>query len=788
MSNSIIWNQNVKKYNIYIIFYLKKIIIMKNNIKKSVRIFFLSIYIIGIVWLTNISQAQNWETYSWNDIKVIPRTERWADSEWLFYINKWYTAVKKKLWLDKPKVVVNSANSISWLANWYISLSNSWAVIKPIKKTNSEIADERVIKTYPQEYKLDNYITWINNKKLFWPIWTKSNKTKIIIHHTAWELSEWIAEISILDKLIDILKFHSFSRGWWDIGYNFLIWPAGQIYEWRAGWVDAVWAHASFNNTESIWISLMWNYNNNAPSPEQYTSLIKLIISVAKKYNINVYDRKVYHKSSKNYPYVIDVENDSIVWHKDAWNTSCPGKYIYEDMDYIKFAVNKWIGKYDIMISTEYILSKTEQVIPLQISYLNRYNANFKNRILNSDGLSCNSDDNKINTSCEISGDQINMNVKNNWYDLNSIYNVKISNSKWEWYNIYMRLSWYSDSQSQYSKIQSIYENKIGKISFPNKSRKINTKIEKAELANSLTKNISVMLYDLSTSYNNYNLRCINWCSVDIYNDDDKFTWDKISTIDIDTKSSDKINIYNNEQIYKADKIIITPKTLTQFTNYQRNSRVKFPRNIFSWQIIIEKQNIRKLDGKWYEQRSVINKLPLYDYILWIAESNDNEPSEKMKMMTILTKQYALYYIDKKNEHAYISSGSNFALTDDPRISQKYIWAWFVSKKRWQAVNETRNQVIMYDDHLPILPYFSCSAWFTRWAEKFWRNDTPYLVGKLDPWWYCDDGKWNFAWHGVWVSGKWAATMAKKWYSYKQILQYYYDNIKITDLTSGWYR
>ncbi|HBB03823.1 TPA: hypothetical protein DCZ39_02895 [Patescibacteria group bacterium] len=46
---------------------------------------------------------------------------------------------------------------------------------------------------------------------------------------------------------------------------------------------------------------------------------------------------------------------------------------------------------------------------------------------------------------------------------------------------------------------------------------------------------------------------------------------------------------------------------------------------------------------------------------------------------------------------------------------------------------DIKNTVIMYNGYVPILPYFSCSAGFTRSAkEKRGWNDTPYLQSKLD--------------------------------------------------------
>jgi peptidoglycan hydrolase-like amidase len=90
----------------------------------------------------------------------------------------------------------------------------------------------------------------------------------------------------------------------------------------------------------------------------------------------------------------------------------------------------------------------------------------------------------------------------------------------------------------------------------------------------------------------------------------------------------------------------------------------------------------------------------------------------------------------------------------------------------------TKNQIVMYEWYLPILPYFNCSAWFTLSAkEKRWWNDTPYLQSLLD-FDTCND----FAWHWVWLSWKWAERLAKKWMNYNDILQYYYSWTTITNI------
>jgi peptidoglycan hydrolase-like amidase len=81
----------------------------------------------------------------------------------------------------------------------------------------------------------------------------------------------------------------------------------------------------------------------------------------------------------------------------------------------------------------------------------------------------------------------------------------------------------------------------------------------------------------------------------------------------------------------------------------------------------------------------------------------------------------------------------------------------------------------MYNWYLPILPYFNCSAWFTLSAEeKWWWIDTPYLKSTYD-----FNGCKEFAWHWVWLSGKWAERLAQQWMTYDLILKYYYDGISI---------
>ena len=136
--------------------------------------------------------------------------------------------------------------------------------------------------------------------------------------------------------------------------------------------------------------------------------------------------------------------------------------------------------------------------------------------------------------------------------------------------------------------------------------------------------------------------------------------------------------------------------------------------------------------------------------------------------------------MNKENTHPSIPTSANYTAIDDPDFFQKYVWAWLEKTlvKWFQAINSTENKIVMYDDYLPILPYFNCSAWFTLSAEeKRWWNDTPYLKSVYD-FNGCDD----FVWHWVWLAWKWAERFAKQGMTYDQILKYYYDWIEIVDI------
>lgn len=54
-----------------------------------------------------------------------------------------------------------------------------------------------------------------------------------------------------------VYRYHAVSRGWGDIGYNYIVGQNGRIYEGRAGGDYVAGAHALYNNKNSIGISVL---------------------------------------------------------------------------------------------------------------------------------------------------------------------------------------------------------------------------------------------------------------------------------------------------------------------------------------------------------------------------------------------------------------------------------------------------------------------------------------------------------------------------------------------------
>lgn len=190
-------------------------------------------------------------------------------------------------------------------------------VIKTESDFENKYSDElKIIRTVESNEK---------GEKLTWPLKYPEKISKIIIHHTA--------SIKDLDEparaVRNIYYWHTVTRGWGDIGYNYLIDQQGNIYEGKYGGDSVVGAHAGRGNVGSIGIAVLGNYEDEDVPDNVLKSLTALIKAKVEKYGIDPLGASAFR--GENMP--------NIGGHRDIMSTTCPGAKLYAQLPALRLAV-----------------------------------------------------------------------------------------------------------------------------------------------------------------------------------------------------------------------------------------------------------------------------------------------------------------------------------------------------------------------------------------------------------------------------------------------------------------
>lgn len=268
-------------------------------------------------------------------VKIVKRSEWWAD-ESLRYVPTWKIETKKQEWEERwrlPKIIEETPEEQAKRIEWD-------------KQYNELIALEDDANTV---VRLSRYE---GKNKLLFPTRTAKKISRIFIHHTA----EWLEQDADDASLIRaIYLYHAKTKGWGDIGYNFIIGQRGVIYEWRA-WGDYVeWAHVYANNLWTVGISVIGNYQSLHLNRDQRAWLVEAITYVAKKYGINASEQAPGIMACKWEGSCIwkGVTTYRLSWHRDAGNTSCPGDNIYDELPSIRNEVVWKVWKLQPVYNTD---------------------------------------------------------------------------------------------------------------------------------------------------------------------------------------------------------------------------------------------------------------------------------------------------------------------------------------------------------------------------------------------------------------------------------------------------
>ncbi|HUT21599.1 MAG TPA: N-acetylmuramoyl-L-alanine amidase, partial [Anaerolineae bacterium] len=166
---------------------------------------------------------------------------------------------------------------------------------------------------------------WGANESLMTVSWPPEYRPveMFVIHHTVTPNDD----VDPYATVRAIYYYHGVTRGWGDIGYNYLIDAQGRIYEGRAGGervgdqqLEAVvGGHAKIYNWGSIGIAILGDYREANVPPPALASLVELIAWKANQHLVN----------PTGYGYVFDEYLPRIAGHRDVGETTCPGQNLY---------------------------------------------------------------------------------------------------------------------------------------------------------------------------------------------------------------------------------------------------------------------------------------------------------------------------------------------------------------------------------------------------------------------------------------------------------------------------
>ena len=157
--------------------------------------------------------------------------------------------------------------------------------------------------------------------------------THLILHHT---VSGSNGDSAALVRAV--WAFHTITRGWGDIGYNYLADTDGVLFEGHLGGDDVVGIHSRNANSGSMALALIGSYSVVKPPEPMVESAVNLFAWKADQKNIDVFDAS---NTLPNVPYGLP----NLMGHRDVEGTTeCPGDVAHAMLPAIRDEIAKRIG------------------------------------------------------------------------------------------------------------------------------------------------------------------------------------------------------------------------------------------------------------------------------------------------------------------------------------------------------------------------------------------------------------------------------------------------------------
>lgn len=565
-------------------------------------------------------------------------------------------------------------------------------------------------------------------REYIWPLQYAKKIAFIVLHHTGLpnELPDDPEQ-----EMRNIFRSHTLYRGWGDTGYHFVIDREGNIYEGRKGGAKVIGGHAQPVNKVSIGISLMGNYDEDELPAPMLASTIALLDELTEQYKIKPLGKTAYRGKIYN----------NIHGHMDNSAKRDPGKFFNQKFPHIRRLL-------------VYYRSKKKKASPPKYNFT------------------------------PIGPRELIAMAP----DENTKFTILLKNTG----EITWRRNTYLENISEdslprvFAKLESkkippgglgVFRGEIPALltsgmSMPKISLVINGTIRpKKEIPVPLMVEWKEKPLRVALSFKKKKPQIRSASGMNLYEVGKlkgQFGKNEVVTV-----ASLKAGGYRVRTDVKKLTLKSRPRFLAknngilEIVNFENRPAWDQSLNDNLFRGVLE---VQKVDGKL----TVINELPLEDYLKGVAEISNSDPKEKIKTIIILARSYAKYYRDIGQKFP----GKPYHLNDDPNHTQKYVGHGLElrSPNIVAAVAETKGKIVTYKGKPVITPYFNQSDGRTRSAEEVWGwTTTPYLQSVPDE--FC--GTTELKGHGVGLSGCGATELAKTGKTAEEIIKYYMPGVEI---------
>ncbi len=652
-------------------------------------------------------------------------------------------------------------------------------------------------------------------KTLFWPIAENRLVAKFVIHHTAENL-EREQNRTPAELMRAIYSYHTLTRGWGDIGYNFVIDRAGNVYEGRAGYERnqriPVGAHVSYRNIGTVGIALMGNFQEEKPTEAQLNVLALLIADLSEQIGSDpLGESEFWGKITPN-----------ILGHRDlavrGHGTACPGKNMIDKLPDLRKKVAQVLEILDRF---------KDQGVPKGLDFLSKSHA--APHVQKVKKLIPNRKNGPIEVSITTTIPQlrrherksVNIRVKNtstmDWptgtaFHIQNVpdgttidpFRSKDLIRRGRTGNFYSKINVKSTANGTYhfKLVPQFLERKYFQTQVEQAAIEYtfrisgDTQLLRAKANRDLfTRQMTASVITRPTPIPKPTVKkdtpskpTIPHIKIKLAGFDASFA-EIVGTKSIhlwhrDTKLD---NIPSGTKIYV--KYIPATKTLTVTAGEKEwHWSNGLPGNIsFKTDGILRIENYRNPrfgQGKilynsfrgalhLYPQQGkllVVNDLPLEEYLWGLGEEPSTEPETKRHVIHILARSYAKTYSGVKRKF----KTPLYDLEDDPRTSQLYLgydWERYHTKQR-ELIAETAGQVVTQNGKTVIGPYFTQS---TGQSVNPWASQYPWCRVRELPY---DKGLTQKG-HGVGLSGNTARVLAQQGKSVQEIIDYFFDGLTV---------